>query len=271
MDLLQSLDNISFTPEQRAILHMLKGALDYPASREARASKIANDMVFCCQDFDSRLEVGSAFMNLWDILIRLGCCLPSGHEWQDILVLAIDTIRRRDGLVVEDEPGYRWSDLPDLPVYLSEHWQRQPDESDEKWPSDFDEWKNINSFISRLGGSSYVPVLNLGIWEIRKALEDPVTDTKILLNCRVWVASEWILRCNKALFQHMTLPKKDSSEEPIETESTGPLYGEGLPPWTLDRWGFWKKRLTTIAVESESLDLEDETKKHVEEALKVMT
>jgi hypothetical protein len=134
-----------------------------------------------------------------------------------------------------------------------------------------DEWKNINSFISRLGGSGYVPVLNLGAWEIRVALEDPIAETKLLLNCRVWVASEWIFRCGKALFQHLTKPKDDPSDTPIATEVTGPLYGEGLPPWTLERWEFWKKRLTTMATESESLGLEEETKKHVEGALRVMT
>ncbi|KAH7304230.1 hypothetical protein B0I35DRAFT_484525 [Stachybotrys elegans] len=270
MDPLQSLDSASLMPEQQAILHMLKGALEYPASNEARASKIVNDTVFCCTDFDSRVEdVGCVFMHLWHLIIDLGCCLPSGNEWQDIPVLAIDTIRRRDGIVDEDEPGYIWSDLPDLTMYLSEHWQYHAIGDYPQSSSDYDPWKNINSFISRLGGSGYTAVLNLGIWEIRQALEDPVTDPKILLNCSLWVSSEWIIRCNMPLFQLMTLPK-DPGDEPISTEFTGPLYGEGLPPWTLDRWEFWKKRLTFFAAESESHGLEYETKKHIEEALKVM-
>jgi hypothetical protein len=183
--------------------------------------------------------------------------------------------------------GYIWSNLPDLAIYLSEHWQkvtfwpwypgyRSTDNiakapSEGRWdaPEELDEWKKINSFISRLGDSGYAVVLNLGIWGIRTALEDTVPDAPALLNCRLWVAAEWIVRCSGPLLWRLTAPK-DPGEKPIQTELTGTLYGEGLPPWNLQRWEFWKERLTLFAGEHESFGLVDETTQHIHRALETM-
>lgn len=61
MEFLQPLDSLEFPPIERAILNMLRGALEYPASIEARASKISSDILFCCTEKDKDTHVSFAY------------------------------------------------------------------------------------------------------------------------------------------------------------------------------------------------------------------
>lgn len=47
----------------------------------------------------------------------------------------------------------------------------------------------------------------------------------------------------------------------------GDLYGKDLAPLSLQRWEFWEKRLGELLHDGV---IQDDTKKHVKEALKVM-
>ena len=104
MEFLGPLDKLEFSPIERAILNMLKGALEYPAPMEARASKIANDIIFCCTKIDSDTHFSVVLLSAWDVLIQLVICIPPGHEWHQCLVQALATIRKREGIADEDQP-----------------------------------------------------------------------------------------------------------------------------------------------------------------------
>ena len=122
-------------------------------------------------------------------------------------------------------------------------------------------WQNWNSFVSHIVGRGYTTTLYLSFWAIRDALEEPVVKGP-LLDCRVWVASEWIYNCNGLIRQYL------ASEELTQgsREHTGPL-AENISPRSLQRWDFWRKRLTEL-VDSENI--QGVAKEWASEALKKM-
>ena len=96
------LASIGVTPIQQTMLDVIKGVLAYPASVEARAANLSQNIVFFCKDVDPEVHTGVAFIALWDGLLNLVNEVPPGHEWQEILVTAIDNIRQREGLACEE-------------------------------------------------------------------------------------------------------------------------------------------------------------------------
>ncbi|KEY70808.1 hypothetical protein S7711_11482 [Stachybotrys chartarum IBT 7711] len=274
MDMLHPLDNIDFPPLEHAILNIFKGALEYPADIEAQASKIANDIVYCCSNVNSEEEIDGTFLAIWDVTFDLASYITPNHKWQQSLIRALEIIRQREGSTSPEHArppkDIEWGDLPEFSMRLRERWELRATEGDEAVVARLETWKNINSFVSRLVGSGFTQVFYLAIWEIRQGLEEPATKTKALLNCRVWIATEWILCCSKVLLENMKSPVEELAELQLISQETGPLFGKSLPPRSLQRWEFWKKRLAEISEESESLGIDTEVKQRVEETLKHM-
>ena len=73
------------------------------------------------------------------------------------------------------------------------------------------------------------------------------------MDCRLWVASEWILRCGCTIFKEMSLWETREHSLAVAID-TGPLCRD-LPPWSVDRWNFWKTRFREIADNGEALGL----------------
>ena len=180
-----------------------------------------------------------------------------------------------------------WSDLPVLSMRLREHWEnstyhmdifpaqdhgtnknKEPFEGDENSPRTLSNWKNFNSFVSRLVASGFHEPVYLCIWELTSALENPAADAE-LMDCRVWVAAEWLIRCGRVLLDQINVTNRDRDID-ANFQDPGPLYGEDQPPRSLQRWEFWKTRLGEIHAQSASIGLSSETKQHVEAALRAM-
>jgi hypothetical protein len=89
------------------------------------------------------------------------------------------------------------------------------------------------------------------------------------MDCRVWVATEWIFCCSATLLEELKAPNEELDKFSVQTLRGGVLYGTSSPPRSLDRWEYWKKKLAELA-KSEDLGLENETKTRVHEALKIM-
>lgn len=49
-----------------------------------------------------------------------------------------------------------------------------PTYTGEELEEEFSMWKNFNSFVARLTDTGFAPWLNLPIWQLRIALEEPV-------------------------------------------------------------------------------------------------
>lgn len=94
MDALKSLDGATFEPSERAVLNMLKGVLEYPATVEARGAKISNDILHFYLDNTPDVEVSGMLFALWGVWLEVVSYIPHGHEWHQCLALAIDTVRQ---------------------------------------------------------------------------------------------------------------------------------------------------------------------------------
>ena len=87
------------------------------------------------------------------------------------------------------------------------------------------------------------------------------------MECRLWVASEWIISCADLIFKDM------SSEEALDEATaralkTGSLC-DGIQPRSVERWEFWKKRFSELATDYDSLHSNDAIAK-ILDALKSM-
>ncbi|CAH0026665.1 unnamed protein product [Clonostachys rhizophaga] len=188
--------------------------------------------------------------------------LISSHSFADnhcrIMAIACDMFYRLDGSVKD-----RWGP-PLLPVRCTEIWQLIPSERSEKAQLFLLDWEKQNSFLSHLVSRGYRKGLYLGLWEIGRALEHPIEEgCTQLMRCRVRVAVEWIMNCGDLLLAAMS----DQKDSPNKAMRPGPIYGEGLPYLSPDRWEFWKKRLAEFQVK---FHLHDETRERVAAVLELM-
>jgi hypothetical protein len=103
MDLLESPSYLESPSTEHAIFNMLKGALEYPASTEARATKIARDIVFCCDEMDKETHASYTLTYTWIAMFRLATRIPAGHECQKCLVQALAILRAREGSTRDGE------------------------------------------------------------------------------------------------------------------------------------------------------------------------
>ena len=141
------------------------------------------------------------------------------------------------------------------------------EEMSERLSQDLSQWKNFNSFIARLTSTGFAPWMNLPIWQLREALEEP-PDAGPAMSCRMWVASEWIIHCASPIFQYLD-SKEKLSEGSARAIRTGSLYSD-KPPLSVERWNFWKKRLSEIASEANRLELNHAATAHILDALTKM-
>ncbi|KAI9897352.1 hypothetical protein N3K66_007208 [Trichothecium roseum] len=287
MEMIQNLDKGDLDPVSRRVFEGFKSNLGLPMSMEARRASIANDIVSFCETRGPDYHAGGVFLTIWSLMLHIVSCIPANHEWQEALASAVDTVRRREGYTGQGPEELLWSDLPVLSMRLREHWEnstyhmdiflaqdhstnknQEPFEGDESSPRTLSNWKNFNSFVSRLVASGFHEPIYLCIWELTSALENPAADAG-LMDCRVWVAAEWLIRCGRVLLDQINVTNRDPDID-ANFQDPGPLYGEDQPPRSLQRWEFWKTRLGEIHAQSASLGLSSETKQHVEAALKAM-
>lgn len=129
------------------------------------------------------------------------------------------------------------------------------------------EWQNANYYMAKLNaGSANGIASNFGLWEIRLALEN--SGDKIpphILDARLRVACVWLTYNSRHLLQYSL--QNLQTEKPLGHNSyhTGPKF-HGSIGYTLERWGFWKRRLIEIRK-----DTDESVGAIVDGAVKVMS
>ncbi|KAL8904591.1 MAG: hypothetical protein Q9171_006996 [Xanthocarpia ochracea] len=263
---LQSVEEINLTHSERAIFNVLQATLQYPASPQAKCAKLADDIEFCCGSREGGIDVGEILWEVWSLVIDIACCIPPGHSWQDSLVQSLDNLRRRDGAIPQYHESTSWKDLPNLSFCVREKWD-DPTYTGEQLSEEFAKWKNLNSFIARLTSTGFAPWLNLPIWQLRMALEESAVKGPAM-ECRVWVASEWIIQCAYPIFEDLN-SKEELDESTARSLRTGPLC-DNIPPMSLERWEYWKKRFSELATDASSLGLDSAIGVRISDVLKSM-
>ncbi|VUC27142.1 unnamed protein product [Clonostachys rosea] len=185
-----------------------------------------------------------------------------------ILAIACDMVYRLKGNVDEDRREGRWGSRR-LDIRCTELGQMIPEEEDDHLEDFLLAWKQINSFFSHLVNRGYHGGLSEAFLEIGRGLEEPIKEGSVM-DCRVWIAAEWMINCGDLMFKlinNLEEVTDDTSDDSCDELRPGPLYGKELPPFTLDRWEFWKKRFAELGANPA---LDDATKKHVATALNLM-
>ncbi|KAK7741776.1 hypothetical protein SLS53_004840 [Cytospora paraplurivora] len=270
-NLLQSVESRELYLNQRAMFNVLKATLEYPTNSQAKAAKLADDLKFFC----SAVEEGpdNILWQLWPLVIDIVSCIPPYHPWQDSLVLSMGILRQQDVPISKFYDENRlavWKDLPDLPLSIREAWlgiDSDPTLDGEESEKIFASWRSLNSFTSRITSADFVQWLNLPIWNLREAFEEPPLKGSAM-DCHIWVAAEWIINCADVLFEYL------SSNTPLDAHQarslrTGSLC-EDIKPLSVERWDFWKRRFSELAADADGLGLGDTSLERITEALKSM-
>jgi len=261
---LQSVGDLELTAAERAIFNVLKATLQYPVDAKAKGAKLADDIDF----FSKSAEGGPGLWYVWVVVLDIACCIPPGHSWQDSLLRCLDNLRQREGhpkgyYCPNDEQLNLWKDLPDFSPCVREKWNTDPTEHDEDSSEEFAKWKNLNSFIARFMSNQAAIWLNLPVWQLRAALEEQQgKDSRPATECRLWVASEWIIQCAGPIFKEMN-SKAELDEYEARVHRTGSLCGS--EPLSIERWEFWRKRFSELVAGVDST-----VAAHVSDALQSM-
>lgn len=199
--------------------------------------------------------------NLAWLFIRIAQQIPSRHIGQELLVKTVQLIK--------DLPEETWLKrfLGSLRMNMRDGWSGfttddGEDEDDVQTP---DEWLNLNSFNARLFGSGMTRWYNMAIWELREALETELGPKLYDNDCRIAVASEWIIQAGPKLLRESLLGA-DLTDGEKRAFSGGSLW-TGIPGLSTERWGFWKRRLSEVK-ETVGIQL---TLDYLEHAERVMT
>lgn len=142
-----------------------------------------------------------------------------------------------------------------------------PGEETEKLRELLSRWKNLNSFVARLSSSGIAPGITYPIWQLREALEEPPLQGPAM-ECRIWVASEWIINYADAIFEEMN-SKEEVDEDTARVLQGGTLY-KGKPPLSPERWTFWRDRFTALLTGALSLGLNSVVATRISDALRSM-
>ena len=146
-------------------------------------------------------------------------------------------------------------------------FQLDDDDDDDGREFTLDEWLNLNSFVARLGKE----FISFGLWELRDGLEGPQaeeTETSApvaVINTRVLVATEWIIRGGRGLLRESLLNSLSHEPRSGKPWNGGPLF-PGARGFNLERWGFWKRRLGELRK-----DAVESSQNAIDEAVELMT
>lgn len=88
---------------ERPMYKVLKATLEYPADPEAKALKLADDIRFVTGWKDDVDDASCVLWQLWSLVLNIAKCIPPDHPWQQSLILALDTLQRRDDSVIEHD------------------------------------------------------------------------------------------------------------------------------------------------------------------------
>lgn len=128
---------------------------------------------------------------------------------------------------------------------------------------DIETWKRWNSFVSGLVARGCPWWIHLAYCEVSDGLEtishDKATefDVGTVFECKLWVATEWLIRSGGVLWQDLNSDQELLDEE-LRSIKPGPLCSD-VYPCSAQRWDFWLSRLKELAEKKSTTILKDGT------------
>ncbi|KAH6876350.1 hypothetical protein B0T10DRAFT_497880 [Thelonectria olida] len=248
---LRAIQETDLPGSQRAIFDIIRLPLQSNLAQPAKAAEVASRLHLRFAASDSPSRLADDLWDTWVVLVEVVSLIPPDHQWHSILVDALHLLRDKE-LVGSGHIEHPLRDLPGLPAYVRDVWI-DPTEFEENSSQEDFKWRNLNSFIARLTAATFSPWLNLPIWQLRSALEEePKKGTA--MDCRLWVASEWILQCGELVYDEIT-SNRELDEWSARALGGGPLY-ESQVPLSLARWQFWMARFQNLSENAVGLELD---------------
>ncbi|KAF3062431.1 hypothetical protein GL218_03833 [Daldinia childiae] len=236
------------------VLELLESALKLspPTSPESKAAHFVHNLMKFSSIEESGLEPEDFVWQFWDYLINIASQVPPCSPEQDVLV---ETVILLEVIGEGDKPKNQlWKDLGDFDIAVRETWNLSPTVQNKKDSYELteSEWLNLNSFMARIHDNQ-TGWGKFPIWELHDGLESPLSpqEYKPTPDTRVRVAIEWILRSScRLLLDSLLHSYSDYPEGPDKgyPYRCGPLYS-GVSGCSLERWCFWKRRLSEIKAE----------------------
>lgn len=140
--------------------------------------------------------------------------------------------------------------VTDLSPSRTSNTKEDPTEIDGYTSEDLEDWKRFNSFAARLLSQEFQTWIVLAYWEVAAGLETPPQDVTEF-ECKIWVATEWLIRSGSILFQDLS-SNEELDAEALASIKPGPLC-EDINPQNVERWERWQSRLVELTSENSSL------------------
>ncbi|KAG8157829.1 hypothetical protein KVR01_012491 [Diaporthe batatas] len=175
---------------------------------------------------------------LCSLFMRIAQQVPSRHIGQELLVHTVKLIQ------ISPEEAWRDGWPSALGMKMRDGWIgfTTEDGHNEDEVLTPDEWLNLNSYCARLFGTTRW--YNFAIWQLREGLETKLGPNSHENDCKIAVASEWIIQAGPELLVE-TLLNEDISEAEKRAYCGHELW-TGMPGLSTERWGFWKRRLGEV-------------------------
>ncbi|KAJ5357207.1 hypothetical protein N7541_004365 [Penicillium brevicompactum] len=277
------MENIELHPSRRSdltqseadILRILNKALTSLVNPAAASATLARSLRehISLQGSQSSQITSATLLELWEILLEVVCIVPIDHPLHEVLIAAVDDLRREGGAVAGSDVGntphqtsdsttsLKWEDQPRLSMYLFDNGQvsklkatslfsarnsnikEDPTDLDDHSSEDIEAWKRFNSFASRLISHDFQSWIVLAYWEIAGGLKT-VPQNTTGFECKIWVATEWLIQCGTILFKDLSSTEELDARE-LASIKSGPLC-QDISPHSVQRWDFWQSRLVEL-------------------------
>ncbi|PKX96521.1 DUF3632 domain-containing protein [Aspergillus novofumigatus IBT 16806] len=199
---------------EEKIFKILRDYLQAPAASPAAAAQ-ALDRLFPANRPDEdqpagepREDPGSFLWHFWGVVHNVAQQIPYAAPEQDRLaelIKALKSLTSQTKTVYLEAWGYTfalWGDLPLLGPTFREMYDCMVSLTDEE---ERQHWQSLNAYATRLTRDGSADLILFAKYAIKGMLEEdlehgPVDDApRSILECRITVAAEWVIRCGQRL------------------------------------------------------------------------
>ncbi|KAJ5939726.1 hypothetical protein N7466_002860 [Penicillium verhagenii] len=260
---LYALKQSELTKSEADVLRILNEGLTIQASPATASADLTESLREHVSKSESLDDAEEFLWDFWTTLMGVIRVTPLDHPWVEILVEAVDDLRRTGGVIVDGDTLMLWEDLPQFSMYVYDKWAEDPTDFDDTAPADIETWKRQNAFISRLVARGSPWWIYLAYLEVSTGLEGVKQESispfecSTVFECKLWVATEWLIQAGGVLFKDLS-SNEDLSAEELRSITPGGLCKE-LSPQSVKRWDFWLSRLMELGDKKSSDVLKEDT------------
>ncbi|PFH59561.1 hypothetical protein XA68_12193 [Ophiocordyceps unilateralis] len=249
----------ALSSHEAGILRVLSATINDGEPKASSAAETLDELYPAGDDVGA---IEDYLWSLWSLLVGAVKKIPAQDKRQQLIVDVIARLRDSRDQEVElwGQKTKVWSELPMLGPCMRDAWNLRPKlDGSDKDNAAICEWTSLNSFAARMFGADLQPWINLAIWELRAALEEPPPSTTTARDAGIATVCEWITHARDQLHRQGRQPR---SLDPMEERALKPgkLFQGGDSGLSDARWHFWRQRLAELGGDAGSAELRERAK-----------